>query len=320
MTSTALDPLMMKRLAFIKMLFLQGIEQSHLPEPLNITSVLSLHDASELFLVLAAEKLGKRFGHRQVPFMEYWTLLDPSKLPGGVVLSGAKGMRRLNDLRNGLKHSGTVPSTAAVSQACEDVRRFLEDSTLSVFSLEFINIDMAEVIPQPQIRDKVRAASAAEVSGERVEAMALLAEAYDQRYANSAPPDFSFGPSIRTPLHQSAISAILWHSTDPQRRRPPGGAHQLAEQISQVTQAVQEMQSALRIMSLGIDYRQYHRFQLITPDIVHFMDGHSERQFPPGYAPTAEEFEYCRQFIITVALRMADLEAHTIEPSWLSRW
>jgi hypothetical protein len=71
-------------------------------------------------------------------------------------------------------------------------------------------------------------------------------------------------------------------------------------------------------MSLGIDYRQYHRFRMITPDIVHFIDGHSERQFPDDYAPTVEEFEYCRQFIITVALRMADLEAHTIEPSWLS--
>jgi hypothetical protein len=318
MTSTALDPLMMKRLAFIQMLFLQGIEQSRLPEPLNVTSVLSLHDASELFLVLAAEKLGTRLNHRQVPFMEYWTLLDPSKLPGGVALSGAKGMRRLNDLRNALKHGGTMPSATAISQACEDVRRFLEDNALSVFSLAFTDIDMAEVIPQAQIRDKVRAASAAEISGDRVEAMALLAEAYAERYAASPRPDFSFGPSITTLLRQGAISAILWQPAHPQRRRPPGGAHQLAEQISQVTEAAQEMQDALRIMSLGIDYRQYHRFQLVTPDIVYYIDGHSERQFPPDYAPTVEEFEYCRQFMIIVALRIADLEAHTIEPSWLS--
>ena len=95
MTSAAPDPLTMKRLAFIQMLFFQGIEQSRLPEPLNVTSVLSLHDASELFLVLAAEKLGAPLSHRQVPFIEYWTLLNPSNLPGGVVLSGAKEMRRL---------------------------------------------------------------------------------------------------------------------------------------------------------------------------------------------------------------------------------
>jgi hypothetical protein len=51
---------------------------------------------------------------------------------------------------------------------------------------------------------------------------------------------------------------------------------------------------------------------------VYFADGHSERQFMDDYAPTVEEFEYCRQFIITVALRMAELERHTIEPYWLS--
>ena len=317
MTSAAPDPLMMKRLAFIQMLFFQGIEQSRLHEPLNVTSVLTLHDASELFLGMAAEKLGARLSRRQVPFMEYWTLLDPSKLPGGVVLSGAKGMRRLNDLRNALKHSGTMPSATAVSQACEDVRRFLEDNTVSVFSLRFSDIDMAEIIPQTQIRNKVRAATAAEISGDRVEAMALLAEAYAERYATSPRPDFNFEP-IKNQLPEDAISAILWQPARPQRRRPPGGAHQLAQQIGAVTRAVRDMQDALQVMSLGIDYRQYYRFRLITPDIAYYVDGHSERQFPPDYAPTSEEFEYCRQFIITVALRIADLEPHIIEPSWLS--
>jgi hypothetical protein len=63
---------------------------------------------------------------------------------------------------------------------------------------------------------------------------------------------------------------------------------------------------------------QFQRFKLLTPDIVYFVDGHSERRSIDGYLPTSEEFEYCRQFIIAVALRMAELEAHTVEPSWMS--
>ena len=211
-----------------------------------------------------------------------------------------------------------MPSATAVSQACEDVRRFLEDNALLVFDLAFTDIDMAEVIPQSHIRDKVRAASAAEIAGDRREAIALLAEAYAGRYAASPRPDFSFEP-IKIPLRQDVISAILWQPAHPQRQRPPGGAHELAGQISAVTKAVQEMQEALQVMSLGIDYRQYYRFRLITPDIVYYADGHSERKFmTDDYTPTAQEFEYCRQFIITMALRIADLEVHTIEPSWLS--
>jgi hypothetical protein len=78
------------------------------------------------------------------------------------------------------------------------------------------------------------------------------------------------------------------------------------------------MQQGLRVMALGIDYRQFYRFKLLTPDIVYFVDGHSERHSIDGYSATSEEFEYCRQFIITVALRMTELEAHTVEPSWMS--
>jgi len=85
---------MMRRLAFIRLLYQQGIEQSRLPEPLKATAVLTLHDASELFLSLAADKLGANPA-RNTQFMEYWRLLSPAQLPNGVNLSGRQGMERL---------------------------------------------------------------------------------------------------------------------------------------------------------------------------------------------------------------------------------
>ncbi len=321
MPKPTIDPLIMKRLAFIQMLYQQGIDQSHLPEPLNAASMLTLHDASELFLVLASEKLGTSLP-RMVPFMDYWKRLSPDNLPGGVALSAQQGMERLNDLRNGLKHRGTLPSTAAIDQACGDVHGFLEDNTLAVFGIPFTDIDMAEVIPQPAVRDKVRAASTAAASGDRVEGVGLLAEAYYEMFGAGGMPvprDVPrFGVTVTSRLSDSQISAILWQPPDVRVRRPAGGAHTLAEQIGKVTHAVEEMQQGLRVMALGIDYRQFYRFKVLTPDIVYFVDGHSERHSIDGYSPTSEEFEYCRQFIITVALRMAELEAHSVEPSWMS--
>src|SRR5689334_3580564 len=50
MTAPALDRLTMSRLALIRLLYLQGIEQSGLPVPLAYSSVLTFHDAVELFL------------------------------------------------------------------------------------------------------------------------------------------------------------------------------------------------------------------------------------------------------------------------------
>lgn len=314
MPDVVLDLLTMKRLAFIRMLFFQGIEQSRLPEPLNAMSVLSLHDASELFLVLAAEKLGADLPHGQVQFMKYWAFLHPTKLAGGVALSGETGMRRLNDLRNALKHGGAVPSAMAVAQACEDVRRFLEDNASLVFGLALAEVDMAEVVPQEEVRDKVRAANSAQRSGDPREAMGLLAEACAQALTR----EHSFGPFLRNTLSTNEIAATLWQPPGPKRTQPTGAAHELAVQITALTEAARRMQEGLQIMALGIDYRRFQRFQLITPGIVYQHDGRVERQYMDESAPTADELDYARQFVVTVALRMAELEPHLAEPAWLT--
>jgi len=46
-----------KRLAFIKYLYKLAVDQSRRPEPLCSASILTFHDAVELFLQLASEHL-----------------------------------------------------------------------------------------------------------------------------------------------------------------------------------------------------------------------------------------------------------------------
>ena len=113
MTSPTISPQTMSRLGFIRMLYQQGVNQSQAPEPLNAKCVLSLHDTTELFLVLAAEHLRISLP-KYMSFMDYWKLLDPAKQPAGVKLTSEQQMNRLNDLRNALKHHGTQPSFAAI--------------------------------------------------------------------------------------------------------------------------------------------------------------------------------------------------------------
>jgi hypothetical protein len=316
------DPATMSRLAFLRQLYQQGAEQSRLPEPLNATAVLSVHDASELFLVLAAEHLNASLP-KHVAFMDYWKLLDPAKLPDGVALSGQQRMGRLNELRNGLKHRGTMPSVAAVTQACADVRAFLDDDTPSVFGIAFDSIDMAEVIPQPEVRGKVKAASGAETARDRTEAMGLLAEAYEKLFApepgRPRRASQTTGPTLSRMMREGDIRAALSRPDDSRLRRPAGAtAGALASQIAEVTDAAAAIQRAVRVLALGIDYWQFDRFEQLTPHLIYFLSGDGERRYPPGYAPSLEEFEFCRQFVITAALRMAEAEIHAVRPSWES--
>lgn len=79
------------RLAFIRFMHYQGVQQSRLPEPQSSTSVMTLHDTVESFLLLAGEYLGSR-GSRE--FEKYWDALSPTKHPNGVDLAVKQGDRK----------------------------------------------------------------------------------------------------------------------------------------------------------------------------------------------------------------------------------
>lgn len=296
----------MRRLAFVQMFFQQSIDQTRQPEPLGVTGLLGLHDAVELFLQVAAERLNVALPPF-VSFLDYFKLI---KNGAGVRLMRQREMEGLNSLRVNFKHRGTLPGTTATADACEDVRRFFEENTPLVFGIAFADIDMAEVIPQQAVADKVREANAATGSGDLAEAMGLLAEAYEAIFIfpRSGRRDQIgwFGENIRTMTEYDLRSAL--HPPDSDRTRRPAGAtyQQVASVIAETAAAAAEMQRAMRVMVLGIDYWQFERFKRLTPAIITFMTGQQERRAPKDYAPTADDFGFCREFVVTAALRVAE--------------
>ena len=145
-----LDPAKMNRLAFIRLLYLQGIEQYRKPRPLSAASILTFHDSTELFLILAADHLQAGPVARDSGLLQYWTVLRPRRGFVGVELSGQHGIARLISVRNNFKHLGALPSAEDVDDARSSVTGFLEDDAPKVFGLEFSGIDMADVVPQEQ--------------------------------------------------------------------------------------------------------------------------------------------------------------------------
>ncbi|HUZ54093.1 MAG TPA: hypothetical protein VMU94_16405 [Streptosporangiaceae bacterium] len=155
---------------------------------------------------------------RHTQFMEYWKALSPAKLPNGVEMAGQQKMSRLDDLRNGLKHHGSLPGKAAVDQACADVRDFFEASAIAVFGISFADIDMAEVIPQPEVRGKVKAATAAAAAGSLVDAMGELAEVFDTLTGEYAASYWTLWSNIRLSLPPPSPSCRLRQSERPVSR------------------------------------------------------------------------------------------------------
>ena len=74
--SQAPDSSVVRRLAFIRFLYTQGLEQAKRPQSLATTALLSFHDAVELFLGLTAESLGINLT-ANVTFEGYFVLAKP---------------------------------------------------------------------------------------------------------------------------------------------------------------------------------------------------------------------------------------------------
>ncbi|MDX2936995.1 hypothetical protein [Streptomyces ipomoeae] len=119
--------------------------------------MLTFHDAVEMFLIVTAEHLGAVLKDRDPFIKRFFEGLHPSSFPGGVELQGQYGIKRLNDLRNGFKHTAGFPGPVAIADAKADTAHFLEENTSRVFGLAFDDIDLAEVVQHDRIRAHLKA-------------------------------------------------------------------------------------------------------------------------------------------------------------------
>ncbi|MEV4672766.1 hypothetical protein AB0K34_14010 [Actinomadura sp. NPDC049382] len=306
----------MERLAFIRMLHQQGNDQSRLPEPLNYTCVLTFHDAIELFLMLAGEHLRAVIPERGNFVARYFDNIDKSLV--GTQLTGRKAVGRITDLRNAFKHANTWPGPSGIEQSRADAASFFEENTPKVFGVPYIEIHMADLIPQDAIRQMAKDAHAAEASGDMITAMALLREAVDElfrshiRWEDMSRSPFSIGPDLRHPVSKRTLRAAL---TDDRQ----GNARDVAEQLHTMTKIVDEAQAALRVIATGVEYHAYLRFQLLTPRVDYMFSGGKTIGHHPDYAPSHDDFAYCSAFTVSTAVRLAEIDRLVTSPPWISQ-
>lgn len=240
----------LRRLAFIRYLFHVANEQSKQAEPLAAASVLAFHDSVELFMQLASEHLN--VGKKEVRFMEYFELV---KLPNGESLSDKESIRRLNNARVALKHDGILPSKFEIDALRASVTSFFETNTQSTFGVEFGTLSMINLLQCKAAKATLEEADKLMVEGKYEDGLDKIAIAFsqliddyeDRKRTEFGQSPFFFGESLSS----------LSYSFDE--------THDLEEMANRVSNTVSAIQDALRLMSLGLDYRRYARFRLLIP-------------------------------------------------------
>lgn len=305
----------MQRLAFIRYLYSVAVEQSKQPEPLGAASVLTFHDSIELFLQLASEYLN--VGKPKPDFMDYFDMLEP-KLPSGG-LSQKESMRRLNKSRVALKHHGSIPSRLDVDAFRAIVTSFFEDNSQLVFGIQFNSISLVNLVQYTRVRLTLEEAIKLIEVGNEESAIAKIAIAFAQlleEYESKTRTDF--GKSLFSFNH--SLSGIFSPSDD--------AVAEFASEVEgfadDVASALKDMQNAIKILALGLDYRRYVRFQLLTPSAKKLSNGNYEVH--PNRSKvktlTLSHCQFCYDFVIASAIELQtiDLEVKVVPTDQNQNW
>jgi len=312
------DESFIQRLAFIRYLYSMAVEQSRQPEPIGAVSILTFHDSVELFLQLAYQHLNVGT-EKNIPFMKYFDVMEP-KLAGAKLVQKVS-MGRLNNARVSLKHHGTLPATQSIEEFRASVTNFFEENTPLVFGLEFGSISMANLVKCAEARSSLEEANRLIQEGKTNDAMDKIALAFAQlvgdyeergrtRYGHSP---FNFGESL------TFESAFLMGIDD----------RNLGKFVDKVKDSIEALRTAVKSLSLGLDYRRHVKFRRLTPHVIRFIGGdryevvnigrnevlslsigdHQEVVKLGRSEPLSiEECRFCYDFVIESAIRLQEFE------------
>jgi len=293
-----------KRLAFIRYLYREGVSQSRGPSPYSCSSILLFHDAVELFLQLASEYLDA--GSQRPKFLDYWDLLN-ARLEG-TELGQKESMRRLNKARVALKHHGTFPSELNIESFRAATTNLLEDSTELVFGVSFKDISLIEYVDLETARMRLFAAQRHTQSGEVLEALDEIAVAFlelisdyeDRKRDRWQRSPFFFGKSM---TFLNSFHMGIDRTGSPAERK-------IAEFVDGVKESVEAMQDAIKVLALGLDYRKYSRFKNLTPNVLRTASKgfRIQRQMRDPEEVSPEDVRFCLDFVVESAFALGEFD------------
>jgi len=227
--------------------------------------------------------------------MEYWDSLS-SKLPAGFPTQ-KESMKRFNKARVSLKHHGTMPSKLDIEAFRASVTSFFAENTPQVFGVYFEAISMVELVQCDEARESLKQAKNLQEQGNLEEAFDKTAIAFAQLiddYENRNRSRFGLSPCF----FGEAFNFMDFPDAD--RRFDDW-----------VTTSIGYLQNALKIISLGIDYRKYSKFGQLTPTIHKIMNGRWDiTRFAPSTSPpmSSENFKFCYDFVIESAIHLQEFD------------
>ena len=289
--------LIIKRLSLIKYLYKQGIEQSYQTETIAAFSILNLHDSIEMFLKLVAEN--KNIKSDKFSFIEYW-----SKIEG---LTLKESMSNLNARRVNIKHKGLLPSKSDIEISRVNTTDFFEQNTKKFFDIDFYKISLLDLISYVSVREHLEKSQDFLDKGNFEDSIKNSSIAFEElisTYEKSKSSWFHNSPFF----FGKSLSFLSSYNIGLGRDLGGTQGRKIDEFIDNVKDSLEDIQKAVKILSLGIDYKKYSKFKLLTPNIRKTIDGEYVLEIWRKKKWTKNNCQFCIDFVFDCSQKLQEFD------------
>lgn len=267
--------------------------QAKEPEPLNAVSISTIHDAVESMLSLIAE--AHQVATKSKDFAKLFdTVSDQMKTQGGDLSGHRSAMIALNSARVGFKHHGNQSNKQTIDRHIANGLNFLADAAEQGLNTPFAEVSLLDFVRDPKVREYIRRADdcSSDAAEDRMLAFQYLRLGFEtlvQGYQQSK-SYYPGRPLITTkPSFLPSVFGIRAH---------------VGEVGEKAFEWLENLDSWVRILVLGIDVQEYTFFLAYTPGVLMTLGGQAVFRWHPGSDLSDDVFRRCRQFVVESAIRL----------------
>lgn len=298
--------IIIQRLSYIKYLYLKGEEQSRQAEVVAGFSILAFHDATEMLLMLIYEHLD--CGNDK----NYKTIDDYLGNIQGIKMK--ESIKALNKCRISMKHQGQFPSKADIEKHRVNTFSILQENTDALLGFDFCSVSLIDLVSFVECRNFLKTAQEKRDGGKIYESVIESRKAFDSMLSDfESSKNYRFNSLFnigRKPgfSYKNFVRETTKAST---KRNSADDIEKNYVWFEDIDKSVKELRNAVKIISLGIDYKQFVLFNAITPNVMRMGNGddiipEKEEGFCKRVHTSQDLCDFCINFVIDCAIKIQD--------------
>jgi hypothetical protein len=295
--------IIIQRLSYIKYLYLKGEEQSRQAEVVAGFSILTFHDAIEMLLMLVYEHLD--CGNDK----NYKTIDDYlGNIPG---IKMKESVKSLNSCRKSLKHQGLIPAKAEIEKHRVNAHSILQENTSALLNLDFDAVSLIDLVSFEECKQFLNIAQELRDDGKYFECIIETRKAFNSMFSEFEDSKKDWYKSLfnigRKP--RETYKDLIRETTTKNRDR-------YEVWFKDVDNTINDLRDVVKIISVGINYKQYALFNAVAPKVWHMTDGtyrvrEVESYFNSHVRSSKELCDFCINFVIDCAVKFQDSDYET---------